>query len=109
MTALLVLPMLLLGACQSEQESLLSTQLELTALLETVKDKASADAAADDVADLMNKLVQLKDKSKSMSPEQQKSYKSARDKAQGLKMGLTIKQYYGSEKLQNAMMNAQTN
>ncbi len=109
MTALLVLPMLLLGACQSEQDSLLSAQLELTSLLDTVKDKASADAAADEIGDLMNKIAQLKDKSKSMTPEQKKQFETARAKAQGVKMGLGIRNYFGSTKLKDAMLNVKIN
>ncbi len=108
-TALLVLPMLLLGACQSEQDSLLSAQLELTALLDAVKDKASADDAADDVGDLMNKIAQLKDKSKSMTPEQKKQFETAYAKAQRFKMGLSIQNYYGSTKLKDAMLNVKIN
>ncbi len=106
LTILLALPALLLCSCQSDGEKLLESQQELATLLETVKDKDSADAAADDVASLLITIKELGEKegvAKSLNEDQKAKYTEAYKKSGREILRIVFQSCFGSEKLKDAM------
>ena len=96
------------ASCQKNNtEQYLDMQEEMIELMESIKDRDSADKYADEVDDLANQFFKLHD-SISDTPEEKKlednpQYEKSSKQLEALGMQLFFKGYYGSEKLRNAL------
>lgn len=96
-------------SCQkSDVDQCLDAQTELVETLQKINDRDSADKYADEVGDLASQFFTLSD-SISNTPEKDKlrnnpQYEETSEQLEKLGMQLFFKEYYGSEKLRNALV-----